>query len=399
MFRSIAPLLVLSLATLSLSTSAHAASGWIDCYEDIDEDGYAADTSTIIDTVWAPTVSGGFPATHAVDACPAGSAPRAGDCDDTNPTTHPFGGEWSDGLDDDCDGLVDEPTFAWQTFNPSIHSDTEVVVTYSINDAQTHSILDNGGTVRIAVDYRAVTGNHSGSLLTMVQADSTSTSDTFTLPSLLPGTVYEVEIAAVEFYSPIFSTWFDIYDVGGTPLESETFYTMTTGGSAGDDRAEAVLLAFFHYGIFNNWGLSGYAGWYRDGMFYGAQATEAWCSEFYDSMVEQVFGDPHAANIFDLENWFRTTSGAQYLSVEDGLSEDPTLKIKFTYPGEWLWWDQGGDTWSQKKSRGHTVMVLGYDAGTDRVTYLSGNDGNRIAVRTMASSDPRIAGGGIGWLP
>ncbi len=45
-----------------------------------------------------------------VDACvpPAGYAGADGDCDDTDPTVNPGAGEAVDGLDNDCDGLVDE---------------------------------------------------------------------------------------------------------------------------------------------------------------------------------------------------------------------------------------------------------------------------------------------------
>ncbi|WP_158617609.1 MopE-related protein [Corallococcus sp. CA049B] len=49
---------------------------------------------------------------QAVQACvqPAGHAPNAGDCNDSNPAIHPVAPEICDGLDNDCDGQVDEST-------------------------------------------------------------------------------------------------------------------------------------------------------------------------------------------------------------------------------------------------------------------------------------------------
>ena len=48
----------------------------------------------------------------ALESCarlPAGAClPRADDCDDGDPAVHPGASEWCDGVDNDCDGFVDE---------------------------------------------------------------------------------------------------------------------------------------------------------------------------------------------------------------------------------------------------------------------------------------------------
>ncbi|MBN1336486.1 MAG: lamin tail domain-containing protein [Deltaproteobacteria bacterium] len=68
---------------------AHGASPW---YPDLDGDGYG-DTSAMVRACEAP------------EGCIA----RSGDCDDSDPETRPYADEWCNGVDDDCDGEVDEP--------------------------------------------------------------------------------------------------------------------------------------------------------------------------------------------------------------------------------------------------------------------------------------------------
>ncbi len=68
---------------------AREASPW---YPDLDGDGYG-DTAAMVRACEAP------------EGCIA----LSGDCDDTDPSEHPYADEWCDGDDDDCDGQVDEP--------------------------------------------------------------------------------------------------------------------------------------------------------------------------------------------------------------------------------------------------------------------------------------------------
>jgi hypothetical protein len=77
-----------------------------DCDEEIDESG-AADVTT-----WFPDTDGdgyGVPGTP-IDACdePSGYAATADDCDDDDETAYPGAPEDCDGVDDDCDDVIDE---------------------------------------------------------------------------------------------------------------------------------------------------------------------------------------------------------------------------------------------------------------------------------------------------
>jgi len=60
-------------------------------YQDFDSDGWGNQSVSII-------------------ACfiPAGYTLNSGDCDDNDPTRHPFAAEFCDNIDNDCDGMVDE---------------------------------------------------------------------------------------------------------------------------------------------------------------------------------------------------------------------------------------------------------------------------------------------------
>ncbi len=79
---------------------------------DDDCDG-SVDPSTSVDArTWAPDIDGdGYgDAGGAVSACsaPSGSVADASDCDDDNAGIHPGATETCDGVDEDCDGLVDD---------------------------------------------------------------------------------------------------------------------------------------------------------------------------------------------------------------------------------------------------------------------------------------------------
>ncbi len=67
-------------------------------YADADADGYGDVSSTSIDC-----------------AAPLGFVADDADCDDVDPTIHPFAAELCDSIDQDCDGLVDEglSTYTW----------------------------------------------------------------------------------------------------------------------------------------------------------------------------------------------------------------------------------------------------------------------------------------------
>jgi len=83
------PLLWLILG-LSACAEVTIPTAWVDCYRDDDGDGWGGEA--------VPAASG----------CPDGFVDRTGDCDDAAADVFPGAVERCDGIDDDCDGQVDE---------------------------------------------------------------------------------------------------------------------------------------------------------------------------------------------------------------------------------------------------------------------------------------------------
>lgn len=79
-----------------------------DWFTDADGDGHGSDDSVVI-------------------ACtqPAGTVPTGGDCNDANPTIHPYRAEVCDGIDQNCDGVVDnDPIDSGAWYYPDSDGDT-----------------------------------------------------------------------------------------------------------------------------------------------------------------------------------------------------------------------------------------------------------------------------------
>ena len=119
--------------TLALLVSLGAparASASTTCYLDPDGDGYAATGAA------TTVVASGA-------ACPAGYVTRLGDCAGNDAARHPRRHEvYGDGVDNNCNGLVDEPEFIFHTDRPM---DVAVPITHNlifvVNDATSDSLL------------------------------------------------------------------------------------------------------------------------------------------------------------------------------------------------------------------------------------------------------------------
>ncbi len=93
-------------STVFSDTWEYGCAAWF--YRDDDEDGHGD-----------PSV--------AVQACeaPAGYVPTGDDCDDSDPATHPGAPEICDGLDNDCNGLVDDTSACMDGDGDGVHDDRD----------------------------------------------------------------------------------------------------------------------------------------------------------------------------------------------------------------------------------------------------------------------------------
>ncbi|MBU0704917.1 MAG: putative metal-binding motif-containing protein, partial [Chloroflexi bacterium] len=376
----------------------------VDCYRDGDGDGYAANNAVrvhrsveVADTV---LLSPRNVTNICADASFFGRmfhwAPQTGDCDDSNSNVHPYKNEWSNGLDDDCDGFVDEPTFSWpaQTSQWS-HGETWGYFWVKFNDERVLRLGDDGSKVEVQLEVETLGGETVLQDWQWTQVSSTQSWAELVLEDLDPGSVHEVRVREVRLGKKVI------------PQPQESFFTVTLASQSPLDvaRADVVLAALHEYGVYSISGLVGYEGrLYPDGTRYlsGTLPGQNWCSEFYSEVISGAFDGPSARWIGGLADDFIEYDS--YYREDMGGWANPTDMI--AEMGDWLWFDQN-DYSADSKDRfgvddkmddGHTVMFLAYKEDIGRIYYISGNDGNRVRLGQIHVASQEIKGGGLGKL-
>lgn len=391
----------------SLSPSAQAVES---CYVDNDGDGYYASGAAKTSWTWYD-----WPA--ATDACGSRAEERfAFDCDDSDASVHPRRRELNNGIDDNCNGKVDEPTFNWPSgvstyYNPS---DTSLGIYVYVKDDDVLDRGDSHGDLVAKWSYRSIDDpTWSTTYQSAATISSSSTGKKFTLTGLDAGTVYAFKVqlgtGSGSSFQPI-------------DEESDQYFSMTSdvGSDLGADvRTDIVVSALRNFyrsnagfigyegtttvdGTSNSSGSSGY-GTARGGTNSG---LEQWCTEAYVGHTEDFVdgaaynytiptnGYGSFTNINTLaNNWFDASGapweGTAYAGTAcDSCSANTEAWAQFVLvysaqPGDWV------------HLNGHSTMLLGYDSTNEQYWVVDGN-GSFPTSDMGALTDP-AADGSDSW--
>jgi hypothetical protein len=353
---------ILVLAVLAGIGGIASASDSGPCYndrEDADGDGYAVEGSIARTTRMRNSEKLN---------CPKGYVRKGGDKQDNNRDVHPRRPEVANnGVDDNCNGRIDEPEFVY------LHENRDNWVTSNsfrmrikLNDQQLYSA---GRRLHAKVHLENLTDEAHPADLTitdvLVQNQRGTRYANLAVTSLAPETVYR---AWVQFSDASTSS-----DLGA---RTSWYYTTTDGTAPHAQRRTSILLrGFKEYGE-SQMGKVGYRGTeYKDGTKYGAKKGELWCSEFYAWVTKPYLeGIANRSSVSSLRRFFRQRN--QY----DRINTDVLTRAR---RGDYISMDTDND-----KKKDHSGMFLAFDPSANQVWLLEGNtSGNTVDVRHRPPSD------------
>jgi hypothetical protein len=350
------------LLTACLALPADGGEHSMKCYSDgfdRDGDGYAGLTAADARTAYQMITWNGSLRLH----CPDGYVRAIGDCNDRDPEVHPNHAEIGlNGRDDDCDGVVDEPTFAAARASTSSAFWFEIALNSQI-------LVDHAQALFAQVSYASLAD--SANLLQTAKiavhpADRRQTVEV-AVSNLSPVTVYRAQVAfftrdAAGNYQPI----------GPTLGDDDWYYAMTDGRDAETRTRAAIVQRGLAEYRQSNEGKVGYRGTQdRDGTRYGAGRNEAWCTEFYVWVTKVKLRGIAGRDSWDeMIDYFR--AAGSFLPAAD--------LARRAVPADYLVMDSDGDG-----KKNHSGMFLAYESAQGRAWTLEGNFGNAVRVWTRKS--------------
>lgn len=293
--------------------------------------------------------------------CPTGYVKARGDCDDTNANVHPRRLEvYGNGVDDNCDGKVDEPTsdYSYQGFSNTADGFTMRVRIH--HTATVAAFTTPGSQLLYEVEYQKLINTETSSFTPKTIVSSLTNMGTHrrvevSLTGLQAVRVYR---ARIRFFQRI----------GGVDTaigeRSDWYYTATSAasGAVSIARTEIVLRALYEYYLSSQLGYTGYLGQtYVNGTRYNAPANEGWCSEFYCWSASHELSVEHCASIRPVADYFDSFGAFSRVTDPDAIKSS-------LLRGDYLALDTNLDG-----DRNHSVMVLAYDSHRDEVWTLEGN--------------------------
>ncbi len=303
--------------------------------------------------------------------CPSGYVRMVGDCNDRDGEVHANRSEVAlNGRDDDCDGVIDEPTFSPARRNSS----SAIWFDVALNS---QDLRDHDASLFAEVVYARLAESSTlqrTSKLAVHPADRRPTVQV-AVSGLLPATVYR---AQVNFFTREGHGAFE--PIGPTLAADDWYYTMTDGNDPESRTRAAIVQRGFLELEESRAGRVGYRGTVKvDGTRYGADRNEAWCTEFYAWVAKVKVRGIAGRDIWsEMIDYFRDAHS--YLPAADLATR--------ALVADYVVMDTDGDG-----KKNHSGMFLAYESAENRAWTLEGNAGNGVRVKTRK---PEIRG--IGHL-
>jgi hypothetical protein len=389
-----------SLSNSDCNDSDSARYQLLTCYTDADVDHYGAGSASSV-------------CVGATCASPSGYAESAGDCDDTSASIHPYTTETSaNGIDDDCDGAVDDAgTIFYSAGNGNTSSSFQIHARLNGADERSAAAaaIAAGGTLYAKVHYRKLEEGSSSDLtypsaaLTYATATVSSAYGAYyvdvTLSGLDAAKVYRAALALYQG-SGIGKTRIP-NGAGSTASASnntDTYYSMTAY-AAGDDgpvhtaRQQMVLNGLYEHYYFHTHNLGNWNNTLRD-HYDLAAADTAYCSEFYAHAGKAFLKDLNPCKYdASTRSWCDSTQSS---TGEDSLSRLQTWFTDARWNGSSPFADYDGDMTTRKPGDWlgvnpnsdnplgqHTQMFLAWDAAAGSYWYLDGNGSANYGYGTI----------------
>ena len=303
--------------------------------------------------------------------CPTGWVKARGDCDDDDPDTHPRQFEiFGNGKDDNCNGLVDEPSFEYRPTGNN-NNRTNFDIGFTINNQDVVNAIDSRFiNVKVKIEYQKLKDTEElesqiKDLKSYYSYWSSYKYGEVNLNGLSPNTVYRARVqfvrASYRYVGGVLSV---SHENIGDP--SGWYYSTTNGRSQLNKARTKILLKGFHqFYESDHHSLIGYLGAdTKDGMRYGADEGENWCAEFYGWLLTPFLeGVAHTPWVSHISSYF----AARGLEKENPSNSN----IKYhMMRGDFV--GIATDKSDPNKAT-HAAMFLAYDKHLDAIWTLDGN--------------------------
>jgi hypothetical protein len=364
--------LVLVVALLPVRPAA-AGTVTIRCYPDWldrDGDGYAVPQISVMNTNdGTVTVRPTTPVELTVDeskkmVCPSGYVNYNTDCNDNDPAIHPFAEEVAfNGIDDNCDGRVDEAKAEYSATGNGNTTDG-FVMRVLVKDL---AIVQAGRNLYVEVEHARLANSVYSTFLPKTAVATPTALNPYVVVNVTGLAPFSAYRARVRFYRSGFAGYIQ---VGG---ESDWYYTTTDGSTSVNQARTKILLRGFKEYDESQRGRVGYRGTVqRDGTRYGASTNERWCSEFYVWVTK-----PYLNYLYLPTNVAGVIGFFQFRGEYYAPTDAPTLGNRGDY--------------MPVNNESHSTMLLAVDRSnpsSPRLWTLEGNSGNRVNIDDHPLSYP-----------